>query len=98
MKNAALELVKYSLAKNHTISVWDGEEWQVKRSTDYDAIFAAIDSVEAAQLRIRSSDGELMAWALVCLFDLSPDETIINYTNNDYMNEFDAYMAKEQTE
>jgi hypothetical protein len=47
-----LQAIKNALAKGYTVSVHDGEEWQVKRSTDYAAIVEAAQSVEQAVLRI----------------------------------------------
>ena len=36
-------LVRNVLAKGASISVWDGEEWQVKRSVSSKAIIEAIE-------------------------------------------------------
>lgn len=94
MKNAALTLVKYALAQGHTVSVYDGEEWQVKRSTNYRAIVDAIESVEEAQIRVRNEKGVIMTSALLSLFGLEPDETIIDCSDNEYMARFDEHLAK----
>lgn len=90
-------LVKAALADGHTISVWDGEEWQVKRGTKYRAICAAIESVEEAQLRIRlgSDDQRVIGWALVIPFGLEDDETVADHTDNAYLNAvMQDYAAK----
>lgn len=50
-----LQAIKNALDKGYTISVHDGEEWQVKRSRDYAAIVDAAQSVEQATLRIRDA-------------------------------------------
>jgi len=78
-------LVKAALADGHTVSVFDGEEWPVKRSTDYKAIIEAIESVEEAQLRIRSGD-QVIGWALIIPFGLEDDETVADHSDNAYMN------------
>ena len=85
-------LVKAVLDDGNTVSVWDGEEWQVKRGTKYQAIINAIESVEEAQLRIRlgSDDQRVIGWALVIPFGLEDDETIADCTCNAYM---DAILA-----
>lgn len=73
-------LIKFALAKGYAISVWDGEEWQVSRSTGYKFINDAVESVEEAQLRIRDKDGKEVGWALVSAFGLDDDETVMDYT------------------
>ena len=73
-------LIKFALAQGHTVSVWDGEEWQVSRSTGYKSINDAVESVEEAQLRIRDKDGKEVGWALVSAFGLDDDETVMDYT------------------
>jgi hypothetical protein len=75
-------LIKYALSAGHTVSVYDGEEWQVKRSTGYKAIVEAVESVDEAQLRIRDNDGKVIAWALVSAYGLADDETVIDWSDN----------------
>ena len=50
------DLVKYALKNNDTVSVFDGEEWAVRRSVSFQEIVDAIESVEEAELRIRDTD------------------------------------------
>ena len=83
-------LVKFALAQNHIVSVWDGGEWQVKRSSSYKAIIEAIESVEAANLVIRNSQGDKVGWAMVMAFGLEDDETVADYTVTNFMNEWEA--------
>ena len=83
---AHINLIKNVLRDGYTISVWDGEEWQVKRSNSFRAIVAAVDSVDEAQLRIRDNNGNVIGWALVsAAVDLDDDETIIDCSENEYM-------------
>ena len=79
MKTAYIELVKKALYLGYTVSVWDGEEWQVKRSNLYKAIVDAIESVEEAQVRFRDCAGEITGWALIIPFGVDPDETLADY-------------------
>lgn len=83
-------LIQYALNNGHTVSVWDGEEWQEKKSTDSAACAAAVESVEEAQIKIRDSEGEHVGWALVSAYGLMDDETVMDYGVNDYM---DAWQA-----
>jgi hypothetical protein len=74
--------IKYSLKAGHTVSVYDGEEWQVKRSTGYKAIVEAVESVDEAQLRVRDIEGRVVAWALVSAYGLEDDETMMDWSDN----------------
>jgi hypothetical protein len=80
-------LIKHCLSMGCTVSVWDGEEWQVKRSTGYKAIIDAIESVEEAQIRIRQHD-VVMGWCLVSAFGLEDDETVINHSTTPFMDKW----------
>lgn len=87
-------LVKYCLSKNCIISVWDGEEWQIKRSKSYKEIKNAIESVEEANITIRDADTkEIIAIAVCSAFGLEDDETVVDYSDNHFMNQWwDAYQ------
>ena len=90
MQKAHLNLIKYALEQGCTISVWDGEEWQVKRSTSYKAIKDAAESVDESQLRIRDSEDNIVGWALVipdCTFE--PDEYVVDYTSTLFMEQWE---------
>jgi hypothetical protein len=79
-------LVKHALAKGHTISVWDGEEWQVSHSTKYQNIIEAIESVEEANVVIRlATGGERIGWAQVIPYGLEDDETVVDYICSEFM-------------
>ena len=81
-------LVKHALAKAHTCSVWDGEEWQVKRSVAYQEIVDAIESVEEAEMTIRDIEGNKEAWVLISAFGLADDETVMDYSDNKFMQDW----------
>ena len=82
-------LVKFALKNGHTVSVFDGEVWEVKRSTAYQAIIECIESVEIATLRIRDAQGEKIGWASVIPFGLEDDETVCDHTITAFMEEWD---------
>ena len=100
MRNAHLHLIQYTLHAGHTISVWDGEEWQVSNSISYKAIKEAIDSVEESQLRIKDHTGKQIGWALIIDQGVA-DETVSDYTCTTFMegwNEaYDAATNKDQS-
>lgn len=87
MKTAYITLIKNALAKGLTVSVWDGEEWQVKRSSGYQVIKEAIESVEVAELRLRDQEGKVAGWAMIIPFGVEPDETVADYTASPLMEE-----------
>lgn len=73
-------LVNELVAAGCMISVFDGECWEPKRSTDSAAINAAIESVEEANLLVRNSHGQDVGRAYVSAYGLAPDETVIDHT------------------
>jgi hypothetical protein len=88
-------LVHYALRKGHTVSVWDGEEWQVKRSDMFYPIKDAIESVDESTIRIRNSDGKVVAWAMI-IIGLADDETVADYSDNEWMDAWsNAYESNE---
>lgn len=79
--------IKYALNAGHTVSVYDGEEWQVKRSTGYKAIVEAVESVEEAALRIRDNQGNIVVSSVtVSAFGLEDDETVVDYVVTPFMD------------
>ena len=94
MQKAHLNLIKYALTQGCTISVWDGGEWQVKRSTSYKAIKDAAESVDESQLRIRDSEDNRVGWALVipdCTFE--PEEYIADYSCTLFMEQWEMQYS-----
>lgn len=85
MKKAYLTLIKNAISQGYTISVWDGECWEVKRSNKYQEIKDCIESVEVAELRIRHGQlGDVVGWAQI-VPDLDPEETVADYTDSQLM-------------
>lgn len=77
-------LVRNALTAGFTVSVFDGEEWPVKRSANEAEIYAAIEAVDEAQLRIRDAGGNYIGWALV-VNGLEDDELVADYSDNETM-------------
>ena len=78
-KPAYITLVNELLASGCSISVYDGEEWAARRSTDKTDILEAVEAVEVAELVI-FNDGVKVGWAQVSPYGLAPDETVIDHT------------------
>jgi len=97
MQKAHLNLIKYALANGCTISVWDGEAWQVKKSTSYNAIKEAAESVDLANLRIRDNEGNIVGTAAVSNdVSFEPDETVVDYTCTLFMEQWELTYANNQ--
>lgn len=80
------QLVAEALKRGLTVSVFDGEEWAVKRSADKKEIIEAIDSVEESQIVLRDADGLRLGWALI-IPSLEDDEAVADYSDTALMNE-----------
>lgn len=87
-------LVKHALSQGHSCSVYDGEEWQVRRSKGYKQIIEAIESVEESSMIIRDIEGNKEAWVLVSAFGLADDETVMDHSDNKFMQEWSAEYDK----
>lgn len=78
-KPAYITLVNELLASGCSISVYDGEEWAARRSTDKTDILEAVEAVEVAELVI-FNDGVKVGWAQVSPYGVGPDETVLDNT------------------
>lgn len=81
-------LVVYLIKKGFLVSVWDGEEFQVKNSAHYEPIIEAIESVEEAELHVKNGYGKEVGWARVSAYGLADDETVIDSTTSSPMGEW----------
>lgn len=86
------KLVNAVLADGHLISVFDGAEWAVKSCAEPAAIFAAIESVEQAELRVRDAENRqrVLLWALIIPFGVGDDETVADHSCTEYAEQLAA--------
>jgi len=75
-------LIEHLINNGLTISVWDGEAWAVKRSTNIKNIMSDINSVEMSECRIRDVDGNIKGW-----FGIAENE-VYNHTENELFNSY----------
>jgi hypothetical protein len=93
--SAYRNLIANALKAGFTVSVFDGEEWQVKRSIKISECCDAVKSVDEAQLRFRDANGNVVGWALVSAYGLDSDETVIDFSGNDWILEWeDRYQCQ----
>ena len=84
-------LIEQALSDGHTVSVWDGEAWAVKRSKNYHTIFSACDAVDdVVRLLIRDNQGEKIG--SVYVLDDGDTRSIIDHTDTPYLNRVMPYV------
>ncbi len=87
MKCAARNFIKNALAKNYTVGVVDDYDGEVWNPGGYLAIIEEIRAVEMATLTIFDETGNRLGAAMVGFYDLDPEETLMDYTDNAAMRE-----------
>ena len=85
---AARKLVKAALAAGYCVSVSDGEEWTVKKSTNASEIIDALCTTGEDILRLRDpADGAAIgSFLLVYGNDDDGSELLADYTDNNVCN------------
>ena len=80
----ARHLVRAALAGGYSLSVYDGEEWTVKRATKAAPILEALCSTGADVLRLRDTDGNPVgSFSLVWGNDETGEELLSDYSDNE---------------
>ena len=78
---AARKLVAIALTKGWSISVNDGDEWVLKRSSDKMAILHAMCSTGEDYLLFRQADGTKVGWVFLVWGNSAP-ELVCDYSSN----------------
>jgi len=78
------KLIREALDEDLTISVFDGEEWALKTSTDYEAITKEVAATDITELRFRDKNRKSVGWAM--LVHGNGEDVISDYTDNETMN------------
>jgi hypothetical protein len=79
-----------ALALGHKLSVSDGEEYTVKRSTDRAEIMGALGTTDADSIVIRDQAGERIGWVSL-VYGNEPGVVVSDHTDTPAMN---AIMAR----
>lgn len=99
----ALFVINSALRRGWAISVYDGEEWTVKQSTNAATIWAALAGTEMDTLRIRDENKARLG-SVLFVYGNSPGDLVADYTISrdctddvrwqDFTNEVDEYAQK----
>jgi hypothetical protein len=84
----ARKIVKDALANGWTVSVYDGDEWTVKSSTDNRAILEAMCTTDSDVLRLRDAAGESIG--NIWLVWGNDEDVISDHTDSETMADFMA--------
>ena len=72
-------VVKDAIKAGYTVSVFDGEEWTVKRSTEFKTINDALFSTDEDTLRIRDAEGKNLG-VIQCIYGNDGFDVIADYS------------------
>lgn len=82
------KLIVAAKAKGFTLSVFDGEEFAVKRSQDEKLILEAVESVDESSILVRDKDGVKLGSILIILGNAADgSEVIADNSDNDVLND-----------
>lgn len=83
-RTVARRLVAHMLNHGASVSVYDGEEWTVKRSTDINTVLAALATTGMDTVRWYDRDGNKLGF-FTLVYGNAPDgsELIADHADND---------------
>lgn len=80
-------LLKHALGLGHTVSVYDGERWEVKRSRSFNEALACIESVDESTVRFRDAQDNIVGYADICLMN-DDHETVVDCSALPFMDQW----------
>lgn len=92
-KTVVGKIVSNAIKLGYTVSVYDGEEWSVKRSDDKSAIMAAVYTTDMDRLTIRDKAGELIG-TVALVYGNSASEVMSDWHDNELMDKVLAPALK----
>ena len=78
------KIVSDALEREWLASVFDGEEWTVRKSPNIDEIMESLGTTDEDQIVFRTIDGEKVGW-MYLVYGNSPEEVVCDYTANEEM-------------
>lgn len=83
------KLVKVALEDGCVISVYDGEEWCLKKASSVDEVMKSIQSTDCDTLRLRKNN-EIVG-NVFCMYGNSAEEVFADWSDNEVVN---GYMER----
>jgi hypothetical protein len=80
-RGIAREVIRCLVDAGYTVSVFDGEDYPVRKSTSKRAIFDALAQTDNDKLVARDKDGKKVGWVWL-VYGNEPCELIADYTLN----------------
>ena len=74
------KLIKRALKAGYLVSVFDGMEWALKFSNDFEAITAEVHATDVTELTIRHADKSKVGW--IMLVHGNEDDVVSDWTDN----------------
>lgn len=80
----ASKLIEDMLSNGNTVSVWEGEDWAIYKSTDHAAIMEALASTDSDWIYVwsRNSEGKLIRVGKVLLIYGNGNDLISDCSDN----------------
>lgn len=82
---AARKLVRLILSREYFISVYDGEDWPIKRSRAFRNILANMGATSEEWLSLHDANGNRIG-AFLLVWGNSGEELIADYSDNDALD------------
>lgn len=75
-------LVDRILAAGYTVSIFDGEDWSIRHSTNADRIKAELHATDEEQIVVRTPDRKLVG-TIWLVWGNSPEELVADCSDNE---------------
>lgn len=85
-KSVLRGIISRALAKGFTVSLFDGEEWVVRKSRNAQEVIGSMFTVDEETLRFCDADGVKVGDAFI-VHGNSPEEVVCDHTDSDVMTE-----------
>lgn len=82
--NVIRPIIQRALDAGYKVSVYDGGEWTVKKSTDRDRIMAALGTTDIDTVRFRDANDENIG-SMMLVYGNDPEEVVADHTDNPTM-------------
>ena len=84
----AKRIVTAAIDQGFAVSIHDGEEWAIKKSTNKKAAKAALGATDSETIRLRDIATEIKIGDILIVYGNSEEEAVSDYSDNPAMNAF----------